>query len=124
MQTHSMNATERLFSYGTLQLPRVQLETFHRLLVGTPDALPSFILDQLSINDALVVAASGVSQHPIARFTDDPMDRIDGMVFCVTAEELVLSDQYEVSAYSRIGVTLASGLEAWVYARADQETKE
>ena len=35
-------ATELLFSYGTLQLESVQLSTFGRALTGTADALPEY----------------------------------------------------------------------------------
>ena len=40
-----------LFSYGTLQLPAVQLATFGRLLAGSADLLPGFRLDMLEITD-------------------------------------------------------------------------
>jgi hypothetical protein len=75
----------------------------------------------LPIDDARVVATSGATHHPIAKFTDGPTDQVDGMVFHVTAEELALADRYEVPAYRRVAVTLASGLNAWVYAGAAQE---
>ncbi len=42
-------------------------------------------------------------------------DKIHGMVFDISQEELVYSDKYEVQNYKRIAVKLASGLDAWVY---------
>jgi hypothetical protein len=37
------------------------------------------------------------------------------MVFEITAEELAAADRYEVAEYTRVLVTLKSGVEAWVY---------
>jgi hypothetical protein len=108
-------ATERLFSYGTLQLEAVQLATFGRKLTGTPDALPGFAREMLKIEDAAVVATSGQTHHPIVRFTGSAEDAVDGMVFEVTPEELRNADSYEVAAYKRVAVTLRSGKQAWVY---------
>ena len=45
-----------LFSYGTLQLERVQLETFGRLLHGSKDVLPGFKMESVEITDAEVLA--------------------------------------------------------------------
>ncbi len=56
-------ATERLFSYGTLQLEGVQLSTFGRRLNGHADQLPGYRLGQLEIRDSAVVATSGKTHH-------------------------------------------------------------
>ena len=45
-----------LFSYGTLQLERVQIETYGRKLIGKPDRLKQYKLDQLQITDPDVLA--------------------------------------------------------------------
>ncbi|WP_297510025.1 gamma-glutamylcyclotransferase family protein [uncultured Caulobacter sp.] len=108
----------RLFSYGTLQQPKVQRETFGRLLEGRPDALPGFRQTLLRITDPAVLATSGEAFHPIVTPTGDPADRIEGAVFEITPEELAAADAYEVSDYKRIAVRLASGLEAFVYVQA------
>ncbi len=47
--------------------------------------------------------------------TGSASDRVPGMVFEVTAEELASADAYEDADYRRIRVTLASGREAWLY---------
>lgn len=109
---------ERLFSYGTLQQAEVQQATFGRLLAGTKDALPGFELANVLIEDPGVVATSGKTHHPIARFNGSRDSRIAGTLFEITAGELADADRYEVSAYRRISATLASGLEAWVYVDA------
>lgn len=103
-----------LFSYGTIQKPKVQLESFGRLLEGHPDELVGYTLGQLEITNEAVLAASEQLFHPIAI----PANRdqsIPGMVFEVTDTELQSADQYEVENYQRISVILRSGKKAWVY---------
>ncbi|HMH30065.1 MAG TPA: gamma-glutamylcyclotransferase family protein [Steroidobacteraceae bacterium] len=104
-----------LFSYGTLQDRAVQLANFGRLLLGRPDSLPGYILLPITIDDPTVVALSGKSQHMIAKRTDAG-EQVAGMVFEITAQELAAADRYEVAEYTRVEVTLESGVRAWVYA--------
>jgi hypothetical protein len=111
---------ESLFSYGTLQLLQVQLATFGRALAGRPDEMPGFELSMKEIGDAAVVKKSGKTHHPIAGFTGRADDRVKGVVFQITARELEHADKYEVAAYRRVSVTLASGLRAWVYVDAQR----
>jgi hypothetical protein len=110
--------SELLFSYGTLQLESVQLATFGRLLAGASDVLHGYALGKLKIDDATVVAKSGQTHHAIIRFTGRPTDVVSGMAFAISAQELLGADAYEVAAYKRTGVTLQSGLRAWVYVDA------
>ena len=111
-------ATERLFSYGTLQLPAVQQATFGRLLNGRIDGLPGYRLAQLEIRDAAVVATSGKTHHPIVTRSGNAQDRVEGMVFDITPAELAHTDAYEVADYRRESVRLESGELAWVYVDA------
>jgi len=112
------DATEYLFSYGTLQLTGVQLDTFGRVLDGTPDRLPGHALTLLEIRDAAVIRSSGKTHHPMLVHTGRPEDLVDGTVFALTLAELRHADAYEVSDYRRERVLLASGRSAWVYADA------
>lgn len=107
-----------LFSYGTLQQDGVQLATFGRKLSGQSDALPGFELTVVLIEDAAVIATSGKAHHPIVKFNGNPASRVPGTVFQISDAELESADRYEVSAYQRIAVTLASGQEAWAYVSA------
>jgi gamma-glutamylcyclotransferase (GGCT)/AIG2-like uncharacterized protein YtfP len=104
-----------LFSYGTLQQQSVQQSTFGRLLTGRSDALVGYNQSLLRIEDAEVLAASGLSHHPIVRFSGDASDRVEGTVFEVSDAELAQADAYEVSDYQRVLAPLASGAQAWVY---------
>jgi gamma-glutamylcyclotransferase (GGCT)/AIG2-like uncharacterized protein YtfP len=107
-----------LFSYGTLQQAEVQRATFGRLLTGASDALVGFEQTLVRIEDAAVLATSGTTHHPIVRLSGDDKSRVPGTVFEITDEELGHADRYEVAAYRRIEVTLASGRQAWVYVDA------
>lgn len=108
-----------LFSYGTLRQPEVQRTTFGRLVEGRADALTGYALSPLTITDPDVVRVSGAAVHRIARRTGNPADRIPGVVFALTAAELAAADRYEVDAYARIEVRLASGKAAFVYVGPD-----
>ena len=104
-----------LFSYGTLQQDNVQLSTFGRLLQGQRDELVGYEQSFVQIETPHVVAISGETHHPIVKFNGRPDSRVSGTVFEITDAELASADEYEVSAYTRVAATLASGKEAWVY---------
>ena len=108
-----------LFSYGTLQQQSVQQSTFGRLLTGRSDALVGYSQSLVRIEAAAVLAASGLSHHPIVRFSGDTDDRVAGTVFEVSDAELAQADAYEVSDYQRVLAPLASGTQAWVYVAVD-----
>ncbi len=110
--------TIALFSYGTLQLEAVQMETFGRKLEGRADALVGFKQTLLEISDPEVLKISGARFHPIVLPSDDLADQVEGTVFWITAEELAAADAYEVSDYQRVQAGLASGGKAWVYVKA------
>jgi gamma-glutamylcyclotransferase (GGCT)/AIG2-like uncharacterized protein YtfP len=112
-------ASEPLFSYGTLQNQAVQLATFGRRLMGTPDALPRYRQVRREVGDARVAAISGSKYYLNLEFTGRESDSVVGVLFQVTREELDQADRYEASAnYERIRVCLKSGREAWVYVGA------
>jgi len=111
--------TENLFSYGTLQLEHVQLATFGRRLVGHADEMPGYTLTMLKIEDLEVVATSGKTHHPVVTYSGNASDKVSGTVFAITVNELEHADEYEVAAYRRDRVRLASGVSAWVYVDAE-----
>jgi gamma-glutamylcyclotransferase (GGCT)/AIG2-like uncharacterized protein YtfP len=104
-----------LFSYGTLRDPAVQKANFGRELTGRADKLPGYTMTMLEITDPDVVALSGQTHHPIITATGDDNDHVDGIVFELTAAELIAADGYEVDDYHRIQAVLVSGDRAWVY---------
>lgn len=112
-----MNATERLFSYGTLQQENVQRAQFGRVLEGVADELVGFRQDMVEITDPDVLAKSGKRFHPIVQRSGDDAERVAGTVFLITPAELAAADAYEVSDYVRVEAPLASGSRAWVYVK-------
>ncbi len=116
-----MNKMKLLFSYGTLQDVQVQIETFGRELTGASEVLSGYQLELVKIEDEAVVKLSGKTHHPIA-ILGNKTSEIKGMVFEITAKELAHSDQYEVDAYQRVLGKMQSGIEAWVYVSASDNT--
>lgn len=91
---------EKLFVYGTLQNPDIQMRLVGRIIHGTADQLYGF--------------RSHILMHyPTA--LPDVDGEISGQVLEVTMDEIILFDAYETSAYVRVRVMLASGTEAWMY---------
>jgi hypothetical protein len=108
-----------LFSYGTLQLPEVQQATFGRLLTGWPDELVGFTQSVFRVEDPAFVAASGKADHAMLTRSRNEADRVSGMVFEVSHDELASADAYEPAGYMRVKAPLASGREGWVYISSD-----
>jgi len=109
---------EYLFSYGTLQKDKVQLETFGRLLQGSNDTLIGYKLSTVRITDDDVLSKSEQEYHLIAIPSEQETDAIDGIIFEITPEELLAADGYETDAYKREKLTFRSGRTAWVYVAA------
>lgn len=113
----------KLFSYGTLQQENVQLATFGRLLTGDSDSLIGYQLGEIEITDPDVLKKSGKRFHPILIKTDNRNDKVNGMIFDITDDELAQADQYEVDDYARVEGNFESGATAWIYADARDVTK-
>ena len=105
-----------LFSYGTLQLREVQLANYGRALEGEADALIGYRLAVVPDPDA--VRVSGGKTHFIVQPSGNDTDRVPGVVFLLTEEELAATDRYEGSDYGRAELTLESGRRALVYVEA------
>ncbi|MEV7828424.1 gamma-glutamylcyclotransferase family protein [Microbacterium enclense] len=109
---------EFLFTYGALQAPDVQLDTFGRLIAGDDDTLPGFRLDDVESTDERGASMPHGHRRRSLRHTGDPHDRVFGTVLHLTAAELDAADEYLISDSRRIPVVLASGATAWVYVAA------
>jgi gamma-glutamylcyclotransferase (GGCT)/AIG2-like uncharacterized protein YtfP len=109
---------ENLFSYGTLQKDNVQLKLFGRLLTGTKDILKGYKLSSIEIKDESFLAKGEENiQQTVIPSKDN--DIIEGTVFKISEEELLLADKYEPDNYKRVKVVLGSGKEAWIYAAGE-----
>lgn len=108
----------RLFTYGTLQLPRVQETLFGRLVPMTPDALTGYRREEIAVGRDEVIDTSETKVHPIL-VPDESAAPIQGMVLELSTEELAAADRYEEPEYRRVTVRLESGLAADVYVIAE-----
>jgi gamma-glutamylcyclotransferase (GGCT)/AIG2-like uncharacterized protein YtfP len=106
---------EYLFSYGTLQKVKVQLELFGRILTGSADTLTGYKVATIEIMDKSFLTKGEEKYQQTVIFTNDKNDNIQGTVLEITEEELSLADKYEPDNYKRIKVVLESGKEAWIY---------
>ncbi len=106
---------ELLFSYGTLQKGKVQWELFGRALKGSKDVLQGYIISTIEIKDETFIAKGEEKMQKTLIPTSEPADKVEGTVFEITEEELLVADKYEPDNYQRIKITLRSGKEAWIY---------
>lgn len=104
-----------LFSYGTLQQERVQMNLYGRLLNGIPDTLPGYRLMSIKITDEIFLLKGDQQWQNTLVHTGNVLDEVTGTVFSLTDTELHSTDQYEPAGYHRISLTLASGKNAWIY---------
>ena len=107
---------ENLFSYGTLQNDKVQLELFGRLLNGSKDILKGYKLSSIEIKDETFLLKGEQKYQMTAIRSQNDTDIIEGTVFEISEEELLAADKYEPDNYQRTKVSLQSGKEAWIYA--------
>jgi gamma-glutamylcyclotransferase (GGCT)/AIG2-like uncharacterized protein YtfP len=106
---------ENLFSYGTLQKDSVQMELFGRILTGAKDNLEGYKIASIEIKDeAFLAKGEEKFQQTLIQSNEDD-DIIEGTVFEVSEEELLLADKYEPDNYKRMRVMLRSGKAAWIY---------
>jgi len=114
---------QRLFSYGTLQYENVQLDTFGRTLKGEENVLLGYRINKIEIKDPIVLASSNETHHPILNYTGKKSDKVNGVIFEVTKEELLKADTYEEENYKRVLEVFESGQKAWVYIASTEGTK-
>lgn len=106
---------EYLFSYGTLQKSETQLKLFGRVLKGGNDTLRGYKMANIVIEDKAFLTKEGSRQLTAVASRND---KIDGMVFEVSFEEIEMIDRYEPENYERILVKLDSGKTAWLWLAA------
>lgn len=107
--------TECLFSYGTLQKDKTQLDLFGRLLKGHKDVLKGYKLSPIEIKDEKFLAKGEEKIQLTVIATNNHNDGIEGTALELTKEDLLFADKYEPDNYKRIKVILQSGKKAWIY---------
>lgn len=100
-----MEKIEFLFTYGTLQDERLHHAIFKKKMEGTADTLLGYRISEAKAN--------GI--YPMAEYTGNEKDAIDGITYQIGEKHLKEADEYEGDLYERISVTLVSGKKAWVY---------
>ena len=103
---------ENLFVYGTLRDFGVQKEVIGRAVIGFKDGLKGYRESEIEIEG---------EKYPV--LIPDKTNTIEGLVLSVSPRELRLIDEYETEAYRRIKVALKSGIETWVYVKAENESR-
>lgn len=106
---------EYLFTYGTLQKEKTQVELFGRILHSSKDVLEGYTISIIEIKDESFLAKDEDKQQRTLVATNNKRDTIEGTVLKISGEELKQADKYEPANYKRIKVALASGKEAWIY---------
>ena len=106
---------EYLFSYGTLQQEKTQLRLFGRILKGKLDILSAYKISTIEITDKMFLAKGEEKFQKTLVQTGNKNNKVKGMVFEISNEELLQCDKYEPNNYKRIKVVLKSGKEAWIY---------
>jgi gamma-glutamylcyclotransferase (GGCT)/AIG2-like uncharacterized protein YtfP len=113
---------EYIFSYGTLQKEKTQLELFGRILEGSADILRGYTSVSIEIKDETFLTKGEERYQATAIPAKDKNDFIKGTVLEITPEELLRTDQYEPAGYTRIQVELGSGKKAWIYIQSAVDT--
>jgi gamma-glutamylcyclotransferase (GGCT)/AIG2-like uncharacterized protein YtfP len=107
--------TEIIFSYGTLQQEKTQIELFGRLLNGTKDFLSGYKIVPIEIMDETFLAKGEQKYQLTLVPSNDSIDQIEGTALEISEKELMMADKYEPENYKRFKVQLQSGKEAWIY---------
>lgn len=105
---------ESLFSYGTLQKEKVQIDLYGRILAGSADVLRGYRISTIEITDETFLS-KGEGKYQKTLIISGSSDIVEGTALEITGVELLLSDKYELNTYKRIKVMLESGKKAWIY---------
>ena len=103
-----MDATEKIFAYGSLKDPNVQQKVLGKKVSVTPDRLEGCIESDF---EHVTTKTRPIILSPFARHG------ISGVTFAVTTADLQKIDQYQSNFYHREKVTLKSGDSAWAYVK-------
>lgn len=103
------------FSYDISESENLQLQHYGRKFHGTEDTLSGYTLKDTNLNGVSMSENNRTKTPQIAIKSKEMNDELKGIVFEITGEELVLTDQLAVPNSKRVLVTTNSGAEVWVY---------
>jgi|688.fasta_scaffold1759531_2 gamma-glutamylcyclotransferase (GGCT)/AIG2-like uncharacterized protein YtfP len=98
----------KLFCYGTIQEPAVQLEILGRTIEGKPDSLDGFVVTRDFLVDG--------DLYP--RLLEHDKGCVYGTVYEFTEDDIKLLDEYETKMYHRYHFTTRKGIDVQVYSEA------
>lgn len=78
---------------------------YRRKLIGFTDVLNGYKLASKKI----------ANKYPIITKSESTTDKMEGMVFEISHNELLKTDTYEGVHYTRVEEILQSGIKAWCY---------
>jgi len=106
---------EYLFSYGTLQNEKVQIDLFGRSLAGSADVLRGYKVSTIEITDETFLSKGEGKYQKTLMISANENDMVRGIVFEITGDELLIADGYEPANYKRTKVMVESGKKVWIY---------
>ena len=106
----------------TLQKDEVHLTLFGKILTGSRDTLRGYKISSIEIDDESFLSRGEEKNQFTAIASDEEDDSIDGTVFEILEEDLLLADKYEPDGFGRVEVELESGKRAWMYQKHEGTT--
>jgi len=85
---------EYLFSYGTLQNEKVQIDLFGRSLAGSADVLRGYKVSIIEITDETFLSKDEAKYQKTLMISANENDIVRGIVFEITGDELLIVDGY------------------------------
>jgi len=110
---------EYLFSYGTLQNEKVQIDLFGRSLAGSADVLRGYKVSTIEITDETFLSKGEGKYQKTLMISANENDIVRGIVFEITGDELLIVDGYEPGNYKRTRVMVKSGKKVWIYSATE-----
>jgi gamma-glutamylcyclotransferase (GGCT)/AIG2-like uncharacterized protein YtfP len=114
---------EYLFSYGTLQKEKVQIDLFGRTLGGSADVLRGYKVSTIEITDETFLSKGEGKYQKTLVSSSNENDIVRGTVFEITRDELLKADGYEPGNYKRTKVMVDSGKIVWIYVATGDDGK-
>lgn len=103
-----------IFYYGALDAKEASRESYGIEMNGTPDKLSGYKFKDLGLINVKDSDKNNLSDHRLVLKSKELNDKIEGIVFEITGEELMQSDKQSPSNSKRVLATTDLGTEVWV----------
>lgn len=108
-----------LFSYDTSKLTALQLQNNGKEPKRTKAVLSGYKLNGSDTNDPSSIEKDVTHHQVIAIKSKEKSDKIEGVVFKISGEELLQIDKQNLSNYKRVLEKTDIGTDVWVYVAHD-----